>query len=99
VHRARPQRLQLVVVFGAVELERVDAARAFFGIEPAPVFRMSGSSFVVEALVAKPAGSRGGLSGLETLQDRHGIPGAPHPQAFSPSQGRSSCLSQTQKVS
>jgi hypothetical protein len=35
VHRARPQRLQLVVVFGAVELERVDAARAFFGIEPA----------------------------------------------------------------
>jgi hypothetical protein len=31
----RPQRLQLVVVFGAVELERVDAARAFFGIEPA----------------------------------------------------------------
>jgi hypothetical protein len=35
VHRARPQRLQLVVVLGAVELERVDAARAFFGIEPA----------------------------------------------------------------
>jgi hypothetical protein len=36
---------------------------------------------------------------LETFQDGHGIPGAPHPQAFSPSQGRSSCLSQTQKVS
>jgi hypothetical protein len=35
VHRARTQRLQLVVVFGAVELERVDAARAFLGIEPA----------------------------------------------------------------
>jgi hypothetical protein len=29
------ERLQLVVVFGTVELERVDAARAFFGIEPA----------------------------------------------------------------
>ena len=35
VHRTRAQRLQLVVVFGAIELERVDAARAFFGIEPA----------------------------------------------------------------
>jgi hypothetical protein len=32
VHRARAQRLQLVVVFGAIELERVDAACAFFGI-------------------------------------------------------------------
>jgi hypothetical protein len=33
VHRARAQRLQRGVVFAAVELERVDAARAFFGIE------------------------------------------------------------------
>ena len=32
MHRARPQRLQLVVVFGAVELERVDAARVLVGI-------------------------------------------------------------------
>jgi hypothetical protein len=29
VHRARAQRLQLVVVLRAVELERVDAARIF----------------------------------------------------------------------
>jgi hypothetical protein len=35
VHRASSQRLQLVVVLHAVELERVEAARAFFGIEPA----------------------------------------------------------------
>ena len=35
VHRMRAQRLQLVVLIGAVELERVDAARAFGRIEPA----------------------------------------------------------------
>jgi hypothetical protein len=35
VHRARAQRLQLVVVFGALELERVDPGRAFVRIEPA----------------------------------------------------------------
>src|SRR5262245_58063178 len=29
VHRMGPQRLQLVVVVGAIELERVEAARAF----------------------------------------------------------------------
>jgi len=45
---------------------------------------------------SNPAGSRGGLSGLETLQEGHGMPAPPHPQAFSPSQGRSSCTSQTQ---
>jgi hypothetical protein len=43
-----------------------------------------------------PAGSRGGLSALETLQDGHGIPAPPHPQALSPLHGRSSCVSQTQ---
>jgi hypothetical protein len=30
---------------------------------------------------------RGGLSGLETLQDGHGIPAPPHPHACSPSMG------------
>src|SRR5262249_12925560 len=35
VHRLGPQRLQLVVVFGAVELERIDPARAFLRVEPA----------------------------------------------------------------
>jgi hypothetical protein len=53
-------------------------------------------SFVVEALVALKAGRRGPLSGLETLQDGHGIPAPPQPQALSPLQGRSSCVSQTQ---
>jgi hypothetical protein len=47
----------------------------------------------------KPAGSRGGLSILDTLQDGHGMPAPPQPQAWSPSQGRSSCVSHTQKVS
>jgi hypothetical protein len=57
-------------------------------------------SFVIEAFIAlKAGGSRGGLSGLETLQDGHGIPAPPHPQAFSPLHGRLSCVSQTQKVS
>ena len=35
VHRPQAQRPQLVVVFGAVELERVDARAHFARIEPA----------------------------------------------------------------
>jgi len=34
VHRLGPQRLQLVVVCGAVELERIDPAGAFVRVEP-----------------------------------------------------------------
>src|SRR4030095_12212300 len=40
-------------------------------------------SFVIEAFIAlKAGGSRGGLSGLETLQDGHGIPAPPHPASL-----------------
>jgi hypothetical protein len=88
VHRARAERLQLVVVFGAVELERVDAARAFFGIEPAfrqkhahrvdavldPVQRGELQVLEAEALEhLEPALAGAELLGLRVV--RHDVPG------------------------
>jgi hypothetical protein len=52
----RAQRLQLVVLIGAVDLERVDAARAFGRIEPAARQQTSGAwqHFLTPAMEYKP---------------------------------------------
>jgi hypothetical protein len=53
VHRARPQRLQLVVVFGAVELERVDAARALQGLNSSAHPQLNSELAVIGSITAK----------------------------------------------
>jgi len=45
----------------------------------------------------KPGGIFGGSIPSLALQAGHGIPGAPQPQAYSPSHGMWECASQTQR--